>query len=121
MRKRFTLGILAALALAVGLHAQSRMVLSEQLTVDSTSGGVTFTAEKITAPDGTQALTAMCRLETAEIRWTIAQDQTVTASVGTLMEVGDWITLRGHDNLVRFHAIRTTGSSGQLDCTYSNP
>jgi hypothetical protein len=41
-----------------------------------------------------------------------------TSSVGTLLEVGDVLPIVGHDVLVNFSAIRTTGTSGQLDCTY---
>lgn len=120
----FTSIIVSLLCAAVMVHAQTLYVASEQLTVDSTSGGVGFTASKIT-PVGTnvtQATKAVCRLETAEIRFSISlNDQTVTSSVGTLLEVNDTIVIMGHDNLVRFRAIRTTGSSGVLDCTYTNP
>lgn len=88
----------------------------EQVTVANTSIG--FTGSKITPTGLPMATSASCRLETAEIRYTI--DGTVpTTTVGTLLEIGDVLTLNGHDVLAQFRAIRTGSTSGVLDCTYS--
>jgi hypothetical protein len=93
----------------------------EQVTVANTSIG--FTATKV-EPNGTggapQATMATCRLETAEIRYQV--DGTApTTTVGTLLEVGDVLTLNGHDSIMRFRGIRTGASSGVLSCNYSQP
>lgn len=107
--------------IGVFVSAQGANYLAfEQLTVDNTSGGKSFTAAKITPSGQMMATTATCRLETAEIRYTI--DTTApTSSVGTLLEPGDTLVLSGHDVLLNFRAIRTGATSGTLDCTYSNP
>lgn len=116
MKVRFAL-VAIALTLGVLSLVGVSYIASEQITVGATAVG--FTALKITPAGQPQAQTAVCRLETAEVRYTI-DGTTVTASVGTLLEVGDILTVQGHDVMARFQAIRT-GSSGQLDCNYSAP
>ena len=95
----------------------------EQVTIDATAGGKSFTALKL-SPNGSgtdpQATQGSCRLELAEIRFTW-DGTTVTAAVGTLLEPGDWLTLAGNDVLRGWRGIRTGGTSGQMDCTYSQP
>jgi hypothetical protein len=90
----------------------------EQLTVDATAGGVPFTAAKITN-SSSLATWARCRLETAQIRFTV-DGTTPTSSVGTLLEVGDILPIHTREELLNFHAIRTGSSSGVLDCTYGD-
>lgn len=88
----------------------------EQLTVAASSIG--FTTGKITPTGLPMATSVSARLETAQIRYTI--DGTVpTTSVGTLLEIGDVLTLTGHDVLMQFRAIRTGAVSGVLDSTFS--
>ena len=92
----------------------------EALTVDSTSGGVGFTKTEIDPVSGlykgSSARTVFCRLETAQIRWTI--DGTApTSSVGTLLEVGETLTISNPGDIKNFRAIRT-GSSGSLRCIF---
>lgn len=117
MTTRLTVAL--ALVLSVTLGAV-RFMTFEQLTVNTAVG---FTSGKI-APNGAtndpQATLAACRLETAEIRWTI-DGTTPTSSVGTLLEPGDWLTVTGFDSISRFRAIKTGATNGQLDCTYSAP
>lgn len=110
------LGVLAlALALAAVAWAEDRF---EQITVDNTAGGVALTATKITPAGQPQAQSASCRVRTAEISFTF--DGTApTTTVGQLAEVGDWLYIPGHDRLLKFRAIRTGATSGQLDCTYT--
>lgn len=91
----------------------------EQIVIDNTAGGVGFTALKITPASGPQMQVARCRLRTAEISFT-TDGTTPTTSVGTLLEVGDVLKVIGHDRLLKFRGIRTTGSSGGLDCSYSS-
>src|SRR5207248_10327288 len=52
------------------------------------------------------ALPISCRVRTAEISFTY--DNTApTTTVGQLAEIGDQIVVSGHDNVMRFRAIRT--------------
>lgn len=105
------------LAATVSLVAVSYSA-DEQITVANTAIG--FTVAKITPSGQVQATYAFCRLETAEIRYAVT-GTTPTSSVGTLLEPGDTLTVQGHDVMVLFLAIRTGGTSGQLDCTYAAP
>lgn len=103
--KRF-LSLVLLLALATPVVAQ-RTVSFEQLTVSGSS-------TPITASTLTGMATCSARLETAQIRWR-ADGTAPTATVGTLMEIGDVITI---DNIVDARAIRfirTGGTSGVLD------
>lgn len=100
-----------------------RYVAFEQVTINNTAGGVGFTALKL-SPNGSgtdpQATSASCRLETAQIRYTVDGTAPTTA-VGTLLEVGDPLLISGNDLLRAFRGIRTGASSGVLDCTYFQP
>lgn len=117
---------LLALLFAVVVVLPSRTgaaayVAFEQITVANAAAGIGFTTSLINATGShPEASSAICRLETAQIRWR-ADATAPTSSVGQLMEVGDILTLTGHDFLVNFLGIRTGGSSGVLDCHYSNP
>lgn len=110
---------LATDTMGVFVAAQGASYLAfEQVTVANSAIG--FTATKITPTGGPMATQASCRLETAEIRYTV--DLTApTTTVGTLLEPGDTLVLSGHDVLANFKAIRTGATSGVLDCTYSTP
>lgn len=108
-------------SMGVFVAAQAYSYLGfEQITVAASAIG--FTAAKITPNTATvkDATQATCRLETAEVRYTV-DTTTPTTTVGTLLEVGDTLTLTGHDVLTNFKAIRTGATSGVLDCTYSAP
>lgn len=109
------------LALVVGLLVQQASAVSyiafEQITVAGTAIG--FTTAKIRPSGLPQATQATCRVRTAELSVTW-DGTTPTASVGMLLEIGDTLVLTGNDVLGLFKAIRT-GSSGQLDCTYTAP
>lgn len=108
---------LCTLALLVTLTSSAlaqTYVSSEVITVAGTSIG--FTASAIN-PAATQAI---CRLETAEIRFRV--DGTApTASVGTVLSASDAVIVTGGNLLNGFRAIRTGGDSGSLTCTYANP
>lgn len=115
-------GILRKAALLIGVALVATAVVwaedrFEQITVDDTSGGVAFTSSKISPSSGPQPQQATCRVRTAEISFTF-DGSTPTTTVGTLAEVGDYLVVPGHDRLVKFRAIRTTSTSGQLDCNY---
>jgi hypothetical protein len=115
MRRLSVLAILLALCLTT-LQAASYTKF-EALAVAGTAVG--FTAANINNTTGAHpaATSSSCRLELAEIRYTI-DTTTPTSTVGTLMEIGDTLILNGNDTLNNFKAIRTTAVSGQLDCTH---
>lgn len=82
----------------------------QALTVDSTSGGVALTVPAT-------AVAASCRLETAQIRYTL--DATApTTTVGTLMNPDEILVLESRAELLAFLAIRTGGTSGTLQTEY---
>lgn len=85
----------------------------EQITVDNTVGGKALTSAKY----GT-CKKANISVETAPIRFTI--DGTApTTSVGHLLDVGDLLELDSNEDIAAFKAIRTTGTSATISCTYS--
>lgn len=113
MTKRIVVAVALVAALVVPLAAQYAVL--EQVTVGATAVG--FTAATINAGSGHPEVgRAICRVRTAEIsaRW---DGGTPTASVGTLFYVGDVIDIKSPLEVKRFLAIRTTSTSGQLDCT----
>lgn len=111
--------LIVALVL-VPVMAQAWTYLAfEQITVGATAIGLT--AATINIGGGHPGATAAyCRLETAEIRYTI-DGTTPTSTIGTLLEIGEGLSLTGNDALNNFRAIRTGGSSGKLNCNYSTP
>jgi hypothetical protein len=106
-----------ALCLSTALYAASYTKF-EAITVAATSIG--FTAANINNLTGLHpsATQATCRLELAEIRYTIDRT-TPSATVGVLLEIGDVLTLIGNDTLNDVRFFRTTAVSGQLDCHYA--
>ncbi len=115
--KRLTASVLLLMACSsIPLTAQWLALDFEQVTVAATAIG--FTTTKITSPGGIQMTKAVCNLETAEIRYLIT-GATPTTTVGMVWPVNTSLTFIGHDVLVNFLAIRDSGTSGQIDCTYS--
>jgi len=118
MRRRILAGAVGlALILGASTHLRAEWATLEQIAVAGTAIG--FTAANINEGNGhAQANIGVCRVRTAQVsvRW---DGGTPTSSVGMLLEVGDLITIKSHEELVRFRAIRTTSTSGQLDCTVS--
>lgn len=96
---------------------------SERITVGATVP-VGFTASLINAGNGHgQATSAMCRVETAQIRWTVDPFVLVTASTnGVLAEIGEWLPSFTDSMLItNFRAVRTGGvggTNGVLACFY---
>jgi hypothetical protein len=110
---RRILALLLVFALAAPLAASQVQVKTfEQLTVAGTAVGITAA---ILSPSGQQQI-AKCsvRLETAQIRY--RWDGTApTAAVGTVLEVGDILTIDGFDVASAIRFIRTGATSGVLD------
>ncbi len=119
MKRLFSL--LAVGLLCVTVVGAATYVAYESITVAATPIG--FTAATINNTTGLHlaATQAVCRLETAQIRYMVDGTTTVTSGIGTLLEIGDTIFLTGNDVLNRFRATRTGGTSGALKCTYSRP
>ncbi len=90
----------------------------ENLTVDSTSGGVIFTVAKYVIAGTQLAKRALCTVETAQIRTSENTTVVPTSTVGTLWQVGDTFEVYGSENIKNFHAIRATGTSATLDVEY---
>ena len=91
----------------------------ETLTVDSTAGGVGFTAATY-APSGgvpTRAKRAFVTAETAQSRYTY--DGTApTTTLGHLLEAGQSLTVEGYDNIAAFRAIRTGDTSASYQVSF---
>lgn len=104
MRRIFLLA--CVLVLAVPVTAQ-RVTTYEQITVAASSIGIA---------SATRAGMAMCslRLETAQIRWR-ADGTAPTTTVGTLMEIGDVMTIANILDAMNIRFIRTGGTSGVLN------
>lgn len=83
----------------------------EAITVAGTAIGTT------TATVG-RASWGVCRLETAEIRYTLDGATTPTSLIGIVLEPLEWVVLDDRYKLKNFRAIRTTGTSGSLKCHY---
>lgn len=115
MTRRLGAALALAVCLAVGVSATSYMKF-EQVTVANSAIGLTAT--NINGPTHPAALRADCRLETAEVRYTI-DGTTPTTTIGTLLEPGDTLVLVGNDVLNYFRAIRTGAVSAVLGCTES--
>ncbi len=118
------LSVAIALALSVTVYGWTYLGF-ESITVGATAIGFTASCIQVgTGCNGSvshdQATAASCRLETAQIRYTY-DGTTPTSTVGTLLEVGETLTLSGNDALQDFQAIRTGSSSGALKCNYSDP
>ena len=105
MRRSLILVVLLVLLGALPAHSQ-RVTSFEQITVANSAIGVT--AAIYTGMAG-----CSFRLETAQIRWRI--DAAPTASVGTLLEVGDVLTLPHIEDVRRVRFIRTGATSGLLN------
>lgn len=99
-------------------YAQDPYRLLVQLTIAGSASGFTSTVIGSGSNNTTghpQANWATCRVRTAEISFT-TDGTTPTSTVGVLAEPGDILDLKSNLELRLFLAIRTTGTSGQVDC-----
>ena len=60
----------------------------------------------------------MCRLETAEIRYTLDGATTPTDAIGVVLEPFEWIVFNNPFEMKNFRAIKTTATNGSLKCHY---
>jgi hypothetical protein len=88
----------------------------ESITVSSTAIGLTSgTINPIIT--GVRTVTALCAVETAQIRYRI-DGTDPTSSEGIVLNDGDTLTIEGSEDLLKFRAIRTGGSDATLKCSY---
>lgn len=121
MIRRLILGVVL-LTLAAPLSAQDPYRAFEQITVAGTAIG--FTSATISAGSNStsghpQANKARCRVRTAQLSFR-DDGGTPTATVGTVLDVGDVYESADPIAIRAFLAIRTGGTSGQLDCMYAS-
>lgn len=89
----------------------------EDLTVSSTAVGFTTAKIKVVGPVGTvKSGEAFFGVETAPIRFT-TNGTTPTATVGVLVNPGQFITITSEEDVERFRAIRTAADAS-LKCLY---
>ncbi len=94
--------LVATIAFAGGYQA---------LTVANTSIGFTATTYG-------RARSALCRLETGPIRYTIDGVTVPTDAVGIPVYPGEWIILESPDQIKNFRGFRSTATSGSLKCFF---
>ena len=82
------------------------------------AAAVGLTPATLLLPNGSQVQEVSGRLETAQIRFRY-DGVDPTAAEGHLLEIGDWITIRGIENIQRWRGIRTGAVSGVLKFTCS--
>ena len=88
----------------------------EALTVATTSVG--FTAATFAPTTGTPAISAHLKVETAQVRY--RTDGTApTATVGTILDPGDTLTVWGTFDIASIRFIRTGGVSATLSVEYA--
>lgn len=94
---------------------QTKAFAFEKLTVaDSVKQ---FTAATIAPTTGEPANRAVVTVETAALRYT-TDGTAPTTTDGHLLNAGDYVVVDGVSNVANFKAIRTTGSSATIQCTY---
>jgi len=114
-RRVTTLCVLGVLLVGFTASGHAAWSALDQIPVTDMARG--FTAATIREGNGhPQANWASCRARTAQMSYR-TDGGTATATVGTLLEIGDTLYLSQPWQLVQFSVIRTTATSAQLDCT----
>lgn len=91
-----------------------RAISSERITVADSSIG--FTTSEVAATTGVTR--AVCRVEEQEIRIQTDGTDPAAGSGGLEQAAGDEFVIEGYDDLQKFRAIRTGGSSGIIEVIY---
>lgn len=119
--KRTCLLLAVVVAFAVPLHAQWSYVKNLAAVTIAGTAVTVFTAADITAGAGhPQATTGVCKVVTANVRYTI-DGQTPTTSFGLVAYAGDSIVVNGTQPLLNLAAIRDDSTSATLDCVVAGP
>lgn len=101
----------------ITIGKEFRPVDYEAKSITDTAQTLTTTKYYTAASNAILADYALCFLEGAQIR--VRYDGTnPTSAVGTPIEVGQSFSLEGFDQLSKFRAIRTGGTSGTLHVNY---
>lgn len=119
--KRALMSAGGLLLLTSVLYAQNPVATFEQVAVNANTGGVGFTASKITpdSPSGNMMTLATCRVESNSVRFRF-DGTAATSQIGTIANVGDVFYISGHDAMVLFKAISQNAASSELlDCSYT--
>lgn len=102
--------------MSVTTHPRPRVARAyESLTVSSTAVGFTAANYNPTAgnlPDSKQAEEVFLRVESNQVRYRL-DGTDPTSAVGTILDVGETLTIRGITDISRFRAI-ATGSDATL-------
>ena len=85
----------------------------ESLTITNAAGGTSLTASIYE-----KAKWGMCRLESAEIRYTLDGTTTTTDAIGVVMEPLEWLILENPIQIRNFRGFATGNTSGNLKCFY---
>lgn len=120
--KRLLLTFAALCLLTIPLQAQNYFD-NVRLTIDSTAGGVSFTASDISGGNGhPQVNSASCVSNSSggDFRFTV-DGSAPTDSLGVLVAAGSRLDfVNSTQGLLGFKAIRTDSTSAVLECTFSN-
>ena len=101
----------------MGLKPSLQTYDDEDVTVDGTAGGVRLSLSKLYSTP--HAIAATLTVQTAQIRWSKAQDNALTANDGGhVANVGTVLYIDNLADLVNFRAIRTGATSGSLHVEY---
>ena len=122
MKRLFKVSLVVAiLLLSVSVYGADilRPTGFEVITVDATAGGKGFTVTKYYTAASSKIISdyAIIVNETAKIRFTV-DGTTVTASVGTPLQINQGWILETYEELKNFKAIRTGDTSGSLNVIF---
>jgi hypothetical protein len=85
----------------------------ESITITHLTGGVPLSASIYGA-----AKWGMCRLESAEIRYTLDGATTPTNLIGVVLEPLEWVVLEKAIQIKNFRGFATGNTPGNLKCFY---
>ena len=85
----------------------------ESLTITNATGGTSLTASIYE-----KAKWGACRLEIAEIRYTLDGKTTPTSTVGVVLEPLEWLILENLIQIRNFRGFATGNTSANLKCFY---
>ena len=79
---------------------------------------ISTASKELTAATYGRSRSALCRIETAPIRYTINGTTTPTALIGIILYPLEWIILQNTDEIRNFRGFATTAVDASLKCFY---
>jgi hypothetical protein len=79
---------------------------------------ITSASKALTSTTYLRSRSALCRLETAPIRYTVNGTTVPTALVGIVLYPLEWIILENTDQIRNFRGFATTATDASLKCFY---